>query len=55
MSAAMASGQAERVLSKVARRWTPTAVGLGIVPFIINPIDEAVTWGMDETVRRWLA
>jgi len=55
VSAAMASDQAKRVLSKVARKWTPTAVGLGIIPFIITPIDEAVTWGMDETVRKWLA
>lgn len=55
MSAAMKSGPAKRVLSKVARKWTPTAVGLGIIPFIVHPIDEAVTWGMDETVRKWLA
>lgn len=55
MSTAMKSGPAKRVLSKVARKWTPTAVGLGIIPFIVHPIDEAVTWGMDETVRKWLA
>ncbi|CAN0387097.1 unnamed protein product, partial [Hapterophycus canaliculatus] len=37
------------------RKWVPSAVGLGIIPLIIHPIDEAVTWGMDETVRKWLA
>ena len=50
----MASDQAVRLLSKVARKWTPTAVGLGIIPFIVHPIDEAVTWAMDGTVRKWL-
>lgn len=51
----MASDQAKRILSKVARKWTPSAVGLGIIPFIVHPIDDAVTFGMDETVRKWLA
>lgn len=54
VTAAMASDQAVRLLSKVARKWTPTAVGLGIIPFIVHPIDEAVTWAMDGTVRKWL-
>lgn len=55
MTAAMASDQATRSLSKVARKWAPTAVGLGIIPFIVHPIDAAVTWAMDESVRKWLA
>lgn len=54
MSAAMASDQAKRLLSKVARKWTPTAVGLGVIPLIVTPIDHAVTLGMDETIRKWL-
>ncbi|CAM9645337.1 unnamed protein product [Pylaiella littoralis] len=55
MSAAMESDQAKRLLSKSARKWTPTAAGLGIIPLIITPIDHAVTFGMDETFRKWLA
>lgn len=50
----MDSEQATRLLSKVARKWVPTAIGLGIIPFIVHPIDEAVTWAMDESVRKWL-
>lgn len=50
----MASDQAQRVVSKVARKWIPTAVGLGVIPFIVEPIDETITWGMDQTVRKWL-
>ncbi|CAM9226899.1 unnamed protein product [Discosporangium mesarthrocarpum] len=36
------------------KRWVPTVVGLGIIPFIVHPIDDAVTQGMDATVRHWL-
>lgn len=55
MGAVMASDQAKSLLSKGARKWAPSAVGLAIIPLIIHPIDEAVTWGMDETLRKWLA
>ncbi|CAN0023608.1 unnamed protein product [Ectocarpus fasciculatus] len=55
VSAAMASDQAKTLLPKLARKWVPTAVGLGIIPFIVTPIDDGITWGMDETVRKWLA
>lgn len=55
VSAAMTSDQAKRLLGKVARKWAPTAVGLGVIPLIVHPIDHAVTLGMDETVRKWLA
>lgn len=54
LSAAMASDQAKRLLSKAPRKWAPTVVGLGIIPLIIHPIDDAVTWAMDLSVRRWL-
>ncbi|CAM9681118.1 unnamed protein product, partial [Ectocarpus sp. 4 AP-2014] len=54
VSAAMASDHAKSLLPKLARKWVPTAVGLGIVPFIVTPIDDAISWGMDETVRTWL-
>jgi fission process protein 1 len=33
------------------KKWGPTAVGLATVPFIIHPIDTAVDWGMDRSVR----
>lgn len=41
-------------LPSAAKRWAPTAVGLGIIPFIVAPIDEGVTWTMDQTFRKWL-
>eukprot|EP00873_Tetraselmis_striata_P000598 jgi/Tetstr1/420862/TSEL_011935.t1 len=37
------------------RRWGPTVVGLGLIPLIVHPIDEGVTWLMERTVRRWYA
>ncbi|CAN0199563.1 unnamed protein product [Ascophyllum nodosum] len=54
MNAAMATESATRVFPKVARKWAPTAVGLGIIPLIIHPIDEAVTLAMDSSIRQWL-
>ena len=35
-------------------RWGPTAIGLGVIPFIVRPIDSAVHYGMDHSVRRLL-
>jgi fission process protein 1 len=35
----------------VARRWLPTAVGLGCIPLVIHPIDHFVHWAMDNTCR----
>lgn len=41
--------------SPVVRRWAPTAIGLGVIPFIIHPIDRFVDQIMDETTRKWAA
>lgn len=39
--------------SPVVRRWAPTAIGLGVIPFIIHPIDHFVDQIMDATTRKW--
>jgi fission process protein 1 len=39
--------------SPVVRRWAPTAIGLGVIPLIIHPIDSVVDAAMDSTVRQW--
>lgn len=39
----------------VVAGWLPTFVGLGSIPIIIHPIDEAVDYLMDNTTRRVLA
>ncbi|KAL3673975.1 hypothetical protein V7S43_001660 [Phytophthora oleae] len=39
--------------SPVVRRWAPTAIGLGVIPLIIHPIDYLVDVAMDNTVRKW--
>lgn len=54
MKSVMASESATRVIPQVARKWVPTAVGLGIIPLIIHPIDGAVTLAMDSSVRTWM-
>ena len=33
-------------------RWAPVAIGLGLIPFIIHPIDHGVTVAMDHTIRK---
>ncbi|ETV71640.1 hypothetical protein, variant [Aphanomyces astaci] len=34
-------------------KWGPTCVGIGVIPFIIHPIDEFVDYAMDRTTRVW--
>lgn len=34
------------------REYIPTVVGLAAIPFIVKPIDNAVDYAMDHTVRR---
>jgi len=36
------------------RKWMTTAVGLGVIPAIIHPIDSLVHFGMDNTTRKWI-
>lgn len=33
--------------------WAPTALGLGVIPWIVRPIDDAVDTLMDSTFRAW--
>ena len=40
------------VKNPFAVRWAPVALGLGLIPFIIHPIDNAVTYAMDSSLRR---
>ncbi|KAA0149702.1 hypothetical protein FNF27_07684 [Cafeteria roenbergensis] len=35
------------------RRWLPTAAGLALIPFIVEPVDKFVHRQMDITFRRW--
>ena len=39
------------VLPALLSTWIPTAVGLGSIPLIIHPIDQAVDYVMDSTFR----
>lgn len=46
-----------RIAPKVplnTRKWMTTAVGLGVIPFIVHPIDSLVHFGMDNTSRKWI-
>jgi len=38
----------------MARKWTPTCIGLVAIPFIIKPIDYGVDEAMDNTYRKYL-
>jgi len=42
-----------RVSSKISK-WFPTFCGLGSIPLIIHPIDQAVDFILDNTTRRWM-
>ncbi|XP_033113505.1 mitochondrial fission process protein 1-like isoform X4 [Anneissia japonica] len=35
------------------RKWTTTAVGLGMIPIIITPIDRSVDYFMNNSIRKW--
>ena len=41
-------------LSLNARKWMTTGLGLGVIPFIVHPIDTMVHFGMDNTTRKWI-
>ena len=43
------------VLGAVVKEWLPTATGLGSIPLIIHPIDDAVHALLDNTTRKWFA
>eukprot|EP01082_Thalassiosira_pseudonana_P000553 g558.t1.2.5e174188 g558 g558.t1 contig10:287473-288035(-) len=41
-------------LPAIITKWLPTASGLGSIPFIITPIDNAVDFALDNSTRKYL-
>ena len=41
-------------ISLNTRKWMTTGLGLGVIPFIVHPIDSLVHFGMDNTTRKWI-
>ena len=37
----------------LVKKWGPTALGLAAIPLIIHPIDTAVDYAFDNTLREW--
>lgn len=42
-------------LPAAVSQWLPTAAGLGSIPIIIHPIDNAVDYALDNTTRSYFA
>lgn len=40
-------------LPVLVAEWLPTGVGLGSIPFIVQPIDWSVDYALDNTTRMW--
>ena len=49
-----AMGKTIPKVSLNARKWMTTGIGLGVIPFIVHPIDSLVHYGMDNTTRKWI-
>jgi len=45
-------GRAIPNVSLNSRKWATTAIGLGVIPFIVHPIDSFVHIAMDKTTRQ---
>ena len=41
----------ETDLDDKVKKWGPTLIGLGAIPFIVHPIDVSVDFAMDHTIR----
>ena len=41
-------------VAETSRKWATTGIGLGVIPFIVHPIDSLVHYGMDNTTRVWI-
>lgn len=41
-------------VSKRTGRYAPIVLGLGVIPFVVHPIDKAADWVMDNTYRKFL-
>lgn len=39
-------------VAEVRRKWMTTAIGLGVIPFIVHPIDSLVHFVLDNTTRK---
>jgi len=39
-------------VAETARKWAVTGLGLGVIPFIVHPIDNLVHTVMDNTTRK---
>jgi hypothetical protein len=39
-------------VAETARKWMVTGIGLGVIPFIVHPIDNGVHVVMDNTTRK---
>jgi len=39
-------------VAETARKWMVTGIGLGVIPFIVHPIDNGVHMVMDQTTRK---
>jgi mitochondrial fission process protein 1 len=51
-SASILKSHSFSTLPLAVRTWTPTAIGLATIPLIIHPIDHAVDYFMDNTLRK---
>ena len=40
-------------VSITIKKWSPTMIGLATIPFIIKPIDDAVDYLFDNSLRKW--
>jgi len=46
-----------RALPSVAentRKWATTGIGLGVIPFIVHPIDSFIHFAMDNSTRKYI-
>jgi len=41
-------------LAENTRKWATTGLGLGVIPFIVHPIDSFVHFAMDNTTRKYI-
>lgn len=54
VAAASFASQSVFANNAALRKWTPTFVGLGVIPLIVEPIDNSVDAVMDNTIRPWM-
>jgi len=47
-------GRALPHVAENTRKWATTGLGLGVIPFIVHPIDSMVHFAMDNTTRKYI-